>query len=95
MPDALDVEAPDAMRSLVERIMMGIRLRDGLNAASITAEADRLRPGAGPAARSAAAALADEGLLDRDISTRWSLTDAGWLVTNRVVLALAEAVDPG
>lgn len=95
LPDALDVEDPDAMRAIVERIMMGIRLREGLDAASIAAEADRVRPGAGHAVRTAAAALADEGLLDRDVSTHWCLTDAGWLVTNRVVLALTEAVDPG
>jgi oxygen-independent coproporphyrinogen III oxidase len=95
LPEALDIEGPDAKRALVERIMMGIRLSEGLDAAAITREAEAVRPGAGGTIRHAANGLIAEGLLHADTLGRWSLTDAGWLVTNRVVLGLVEAVDPG
>ncbi len=93
LPPAIDVEPPDATRALVEKIMTGVRLAEGLDAAAAIAEADRLRPGSGQKLQAAAQASIAAGELV-ETSGRWSLTDEGWLVTNRVVLGLVEAVDP-
>jgi oxygen-independent coproporphyrinogen-3 oxidase len=93
LPPAIDVEPPDATRALVEKIMTGVRLAEGLDAAAAIAEADRLRPGSGQKLLAAAHVSIAAGELV-DTRGRWSLTDEGWLVTNRVVLGLVEAADP-
>ncbi|XVJ58392.1 MAG: radical SAM family heme chaperone HemW [Tepidisphaera sp.] len=93
LPGAVDVEGPDALRALVEKIMTGVRISEGLDGAAAIAEANRLRPGSGQELRQAANRLVATGEL-KETSARWSLTDKGWLVTNTVVLGLVEAVDP-
>ena len=93
LPPAIDVEPPDPTRALVEKIMTGVRLAEGLDAAAAIAEADRLRPGSGQKLQAAAQSSIAAGELV-ETAGRWSLTDEGWLVTNRVVLGLVEAVDP-
>lgn len=94
LPGAVDVEGPDATRALVEKIMTGVRLAEGLDAAQTIAATERLRPGSGAELRAAANRSIRAGEL-REVGARWSLTDAGWLVTNTVVLGLVEVVDPG
>src|SRR5690606_10555829 len=57
LPPAIDIEPPDGARALVERIMMGIRLREGLDRAAILREAEAVGGGEAAArlAREAAA----------------------------------------
>ena len=79
---AVDVEAPDSIRALVERVMMGIRLREGLDRASALDEAERVCGAeASEALGSAAAALMREGVLAPD-AARLRLTDRGFLLAD-------------
>lgn len=91
LPWVVDVEGPDVKRALVEKIMMGVRIAEGLDAAALIAEAERVA-GAGAALREAAAKLVAAGEL-AERGGRWVLTDEGWLVTNSVVLGLVEGVE--
>lgn len=86
---ATDVEAPDPARALVERIMMGIRLREGLDRAAILREAETAA-GADGARRLAreATALEAEGVLAPD-PTRLRLADRGFLLADLAARRLA------
>jgi oxygen-independent coproporphyrinogen-3 oxidase len=46
LSEAIDVEGPDEGRALRERVMTGLRVREGLDEGVILAEAERVRPGA-------------------------------------------------
>jgi oxygen-independent coproporphyrinogen-3 oxidase len=59
----MDIEMPDARRALVERIMTGLRLREGVNGAALAETVEKLNPGAGERLRAKAAAFAGQGLL--------------------------------
>ncbi len=84
-----ELEEPDAARSLMDRMMTGIRLREGVDAPGALAEASRL--GAGDDLARAAASCVREGWLE-DRPDRWSLTDAGFLFADRVAAELIGAV---
>ncbi|MFG0285607.1 MAG: radical SAM family heme chaperone HemW [Phycisphaerales bacterium JB039] len=88
---AVDVEAPDGRRALVERIMMGIRLREGLERAGVLEEAQRaFGEGAVEAIEREAAALEAEGVLACD-PERLRLTEAGFLLADLAARRLAPA----
>jgi oxygen-independent coproporphyrinogen III oxidase len=81
----VDYEEPDTGRALVERIMTGLRLAEGLDAhqvlaASVNAELlrDRVRR------------WQDSGHLT-DSGTRWRLTDAGFLIADAIAADLMGA----
>lgn len=88
----IDVEPPDPARALKERLMMGIRLTAGLDAAACLAEAELV---GGPSAVQALSATAHrfsgEGLLE-DEPGRWRLTDAGFLMADHVAAELMGCV---
>jgi oxygen-independent coproporphyrinogen-3 oxidase len=82
LPPAVDVEAPDAARALVERIMMGIRLREGLERAALVREAEAVGGEDGAVAMEReAAALEAEGILAPD-PARLRLTERGFLLAD-------------
>ncbi|MEQ9095389.1 MAG: radical SAM family heme chaperone HemW [Phycisphaerales bacterium] len=76
LPPAIDVEAPDARRAMAERIMTGLRLREGIDAASLPdklhAEAHRQRDGGNL-------------VIDGD---RWRLTDQGMMLADGIAAEL-------
>ena len=73
-------ETPDDDAVRLERVMLGLRLRDGIALEVLT-----------PSGRAAAARQLDEGLLDRDAHAagRAALTQAGRLLADPVCVALA------
>ena len=87
----VDHEPPDPSRALRERIMMGIRLREGLDAPLFLDHARRL--GRARAVRAAADRQAQLGLLLMG-ADRWRLTDAGFLRADGVAATLMESIDP-
>lgn len=85
-------EAPDARRALTERLLTGLRLREGLDLAEILEEVARVC--ADSTARFARAIDAQRSLgLLTDESSRLRLTDTGFLVGDSVVLELARCLD--
>lgn len=89
----IDVEPPDPRRNLTERLLTGLRLREGLDTGALLRDAGGLGDGAEVRLGAAAARQTRRGLLDDD-ADRWRLTDSGFLVADSVILALAEALDP-
>jgi oxygen-independent coproporphyrinogen III oxidase len=87
-----DYEAPDHARALSERIMTGVRLGEGLDAARTLDAAERLEAGAAEQLRRAVARQAAQGLL-LESAGRWVLTDAGFMLADRVAVELMAALD--
>jgi len=77
-----DHESPDARRELMDLLMTGIRLSEGVDAASALRKAEML--GAADALRRAAIMCADQGWIESAIDNRWVLSDAGFLFADRV-----------
>lgn len=88
-----DHEAPEPRRNLVEAIMTGLRLTEGLDAGVYLARAEAIDGVTGARLRAAAALQVSEGLMT-DCDGHWTLTERGVELTNRVVRALMDAVDP-
>ena len=85
-------EPPDPRRAVRERLMTGIRLREGLEIDRVCAEAERVAPGARRRLETAASWHERLGLLQRH-DARWTLTDAGFLMGDRVARDLMGALD--
>lgn len=84
-----EFEEPDPRRALMDRLLAGVRLREGLDARAALRDAAQLN--AEPALRAAADAMSATGwLTERD--WRWSLTDAGFLFADRVAAELIGAL---
>ena len=81
----VDLESPEPVRALAERIMLGLRLAEGLDAPSLDAEASRL--GAGRAFAAAQERERRAGWLARR-GDRLVLTDEGWLHADAVAARL-------
>lgn len=85
----IDLEPPDAARALRERLMTGLRLAEGVDAAAMVALAGRLGVGdalvAEVEAQRAAGRIAPGG-------ERWVLTEEGTLVADGVASALMRTV---
>lgn len=62
---AVDIEPPDPARAVRERLMMGLRIAEGLDERALLAQADAASPGAAAALARAFDRLADEGLAER------------------------------
>ena len=84
-----ELERPDPRRALMDRLMTGVRLREGVDAPRALADA-RTLDAEQPLAE-AAAACAREGWLEPTPS-RWRLTDTGFLFADRVAAELITAV---
>lgn len=77
-----DYEPPDPARAIRERIMTGVRLREGVSARTLLADAEHAAPGSAARLHARAARLHDEGLLD--------VTDEYWLVRTPRAWLLAD-----
>ncbi len=84
-----ELEEPDPRRALMDRLMTGVRLREGLDAPRALADAGAL--GAADRLAEAAEACRRAGWLDVS-AARWSLNDAGFLFADRVAAELIGAV---
>ena len=82
-------ETPDPTRMLLDRIMMGIRTRDGLDAESLRRDAADL--GKQDALDRRAAWCRAHGWLE-DLGDTWTLTDGGYHFADRVAAELMDAV---
>ena len=80
-----DLETPEPARALAERIMLGLRLEEGLDANAIDAQAARL--GAAQTLAEAEQKERRAGRLTRR-GGRLMLTDAGWLHADAVAAEL-------
>lgn len=89
-PPITDVETPDPARLIRERIMMGLRISEGLDAAALLADAETASPGAAERLSREAERFALRGLLQTG-GARWRLTSAGFLVCDHVAAALMDA----
>ncbi|MCC6677488.1 MAG: radical SAM family heme chaperone HemW [Phycisphaerales bacterium] len=90
-----DHELPDAVRAVSERMMTGLRLREGLSSPSLLRDAEAARAGSSARLQAAAMRLAGEGTLHID-GPVWSLTDRGILLADAITVDLMAALDgPG
>jgi len=101
----IDHEPPDAKRALAERIMTALRLREGLDEARLISDAAGINPRAALALQRARdQAQRDGHLLVTNVSnevaddearpsTRWSLTDAGFMLADGVAADLMACLD--
>lgn len=85
----VDLEAPDARRALRERLMMGLRLREGVDAREVLAAAERF--GVAPALERIARREMDSGRLLKH-GDRWMLTDEGILFADGIAAEMMATV---
>ncbi len=90
---AIDVETPDPRRNLVERILTGLRLREGLEVSALLRDAEGLGDGSELRLAQAARGWSGSGHLDTS-GPRWRLTDSGILIADTIILDLCSALDP-
>lgn len=88
-----EIEPPDPRRALVERVMTGLRLAEGIPLSELDAQIRACVPERAASIGRAADRLASSGLLTRS-DGRLILTDAGFMLVNRVALDFARAIDP-
>ena len=89
LPAVTDLEPPDDARAVRERIMTGLRLREGLDPV-VTLAAEAARPGAGAVLAALAAEFERDGLLTR--TPRWRVTARGWLLADYIARRMMQAV---
>ncbi len=90
-----DHEGPDPKRAISERLMTGLRLREGVNSGAVLKDALALGPGCSERLSRTAERQSESGRLTIQ-NDRWSLTDAGMLVADAVVVEFFGALDgPG
>ena len=92
-----DLERPNQRRALAERIMTGLRLSDGLDAASILASASRIDPDLPAVLITKIKSLRFDRLL-KDHGPRrldrWILTQQGTMLADGIAADLMALVDP-
>lgn len=91
-PDVADSEAPDAARALRERMWTGLRLWEGLDAASTLEDVRKFDGAASERLRAAADKARDQGLLTEE-NGRWVLNKRGMLVADSIVVDFMAAID--
>ena len=87
----VDHEPPDAARAVRERIMTGVRLREGLDPAGLLRASDQAVPGSGARLEREARGLRDDGLL-RLAPERWQVHGRGWLLADWIARRLMACV---
>lgn len=87
----MDHEPPEPGRNLIEKIMTGIRLSEGLDAVAITEAARTIDPASPERLELQLRAHRESGWLNLDPG-RWVLTDSGFLFADRVASDLMGAV---
>ncbi len=85
----IDLELPDPRRTFTERLMMGIRLAEGLPASDLLKQAEALN--SAPKLQAAAQRLQGQGHLQIEVD-RWRLTEQGFLFADGVASELMDAV---
>jgi oxygen-independent coproporphyrinogen-3 oxidase len=88
-----EYESPEPRRNLLERIMTGLRLSEGLDSANVLALAGSLSDSTHERVGAWAASEEQSGMLQMS-EGRWLLTEAGLRLTNSVLLRASEALDP-
>lgn len=88
----VDHEPPDERRSLSERVMTGLRLREGLHAPSVLSDAATLDPAAPDRLGRLKERLIRAGTLTT-VGERWSLSDSGMLIADAIVVDFLLAID--
>ncbi len=89
----VDAEAPDATRNLVEALMTGLRLSEGVDAAGMLARAGAIDRRRQERLSDWSKAMRSRGMLEAD-AIRWRLSPAGMRLANQAILEAAEAIDP-
>lgn len=87
----IDVEPPDPLRFIRERLMMGLRLQRGIEVKELMAGLELLSPSSGKRLRTIAERARDRGHLDIT-PTRWTLTDAGFLLCDAIAAEMIAGV---
>jgi oxygen-independent coproporphyrinogen-3 oxidase len=89
----VDHEGPEPLRLIRERLMMGLRIAAGVDAASLRADLRALSPACEPALVAAAGRWRDAGRLRVEGDhARWVLTDAGFLLADAIAADLMGCV---
>ncbi len=86
-----DVESPDAARALRERLMTGLRLREGITLDELRQRAHAIGPAIDQRLNDRARKLIEQGLLHND-QERWRITEIGWLQADGVAADLMAVV---
>lgn len=92
LPPLADHERPDARRAIIERVMTGLRLAEGIDGSTLAAESEGLWPGAASRVGRELDRLEAEDLIVR-AAGRVRITESGVLLANRVVLRVVEAME--
>lgn len=87
----VDAEGPDPLRLIREKLMMGLRLAQGLDVTTLLPDLDALSPRAGERLRRIAAAKHALGQLIVS-DHRWTLTDPGFLFCDAIAADMMQAV---
>ncbi len=87
----VDVESPDALRLVREKLMMGLRLGAGLEIAPILRDLDALSPRSSERLRRIAAAKHSRGHITMT-DHRWTLTDPGFLLCDAIAAEMMQSV---
>ncbi len=88
--DVVDLEGPDSEQALVERLLMELRVIDGIDIESIRSHASHI--GAEDELVRRVTSLIDRGHMEA-ASGRWRLTDEGVYLTDAIVGELCEAIN--
>ncbi len=88
---ALDAEEPDPRRLLAERLMTGVRITEGIDAAGVLAEAGEIGGDSAERLQRCAGRLIAQGWLEAE-DGRWRPTDDGFLFADRMARDLMAAV---
>jgi oxygen-independent coproporphyrinogen-3 oxidase len=84
---AIDIESPDPVRALAERIMTGLRLDEGVDGARALAEAEALSPKRAAKLRRVVERHIDDGRFDGargSLDGRWVLGESGILIADGI-----------
>ena len=87
----VDHEPPDERRALAERIMTGLRVREGLDEAQMASRALRIDGGTRDRLCAMVESLAGEGILTAE-NGRWQLTERGLLLADHAASELMSAL---
>jgi oxygen-independent coproporphyrinogen-3 oxidase len=87
-----DVERPDALRNLSERVWTGLRTAEGVHIAETRLAAETAKPAVREAIDRVARRQIELGAL-HDTHGRWQLTDRGFMIADAVAVAFLEVIE--
>lgn len=87
-----DVETPDALRNLSERVWTGLRTAEGIDVAETRQAAQAAKPGVREAIDHVARRQMELGAI-HEVDGRWRLTDRGFMIADAVAVAFLEVVE--